>query len=212
MKLNGPNALEIKKLHEEACALNPENQSFEDKEKNESIKANIKMAWEHFNNSDFEKAIEYFNEALKINPHSVFALLEYGTAFAFRGDFEMAIKKYNEVLTFDKKCADAYYNLGNVYFNLGRLDKALENIEKAFNSDMGHEPTYEAFLQTYEEFDNLKDDALSNDTTLLEQAEFSAKNSMYENCLQFVTAELFFDPENEKARSLYSYALSRLDS
>jgi tetratricopeptide (TPR) repeat protein len=204
MKLNGTMTLEqIKKMHDEACALNPENEAFEDTESSETVRKNIKIAWDYFNDENFEKSNEYFNNALEIKPHSEFALLEYGTSFAYRGDFEMAIKKYKEVIKINKKCADAYYNLGNVYMKLYRLDIGLKNIEKALNINIGHKMAFAAFVRIYDDFYRVYNNSFRYQTNLLEQAMVSVRQSRFLECVNFLTILLFFEPKNIKAHFLH---------
>ena len=65
-------------------------------------------------------AIDYFNNALNIDPESIEALYALGIFYQESGDAENAISAYNKILVISPGYVYAYYNLG--YINLVLLD------------------------------------------------------------------------------------------
>jgi tetratricopeptide (TPR) repeat protein len=59
-------------------------------------------------------ALQYYNNALKLQPHSVEALYDRGLFYQNTGAFEKAVNDYNELLKVDPNYAYAYFNLGYI--------------------------------------------------------------------------------------------------
>jgi tetratricopeptide (TPR) repeat protein len=57
-------------------------------------------------------ALQYYNNALKLQPHSVEALYDRGLFYQNTGEIEKAVNDYNELLKVDASYGYAYFNLG----------------------------------------------------------------------------------------------------
>jgi len=57
-------------------------------------------------------ALQYYNNALKLQPHSVEALYDRGLFYQNTGEIEKAVNDYNELLKVDPTYGFAYFNLG----------------------------------------------------------------------------------------------------
>jgi tetratricopeptide (TPR) repeat protein len=200
MNIKGVTTFEqVKELYERANSKNAKEINLECLENNVTIKEIIRLAAPYIINRDFVKAEEYFQKALEINPSSLFALLEYGTLYAYQEKYEMAIEKWKDVLTIDNNCVYAYYNIANTYFRLGKMDIALKNIEEALNIDISNKLLFDVFDQMYASFKLLYDKSKNSNINLLEQALAFALNDKFQEALNLLTILIFFEPENDLA-------------
>jgi tetratricopeptide (TPR) repeat protein len=81
-------------------------------------------------------AIDYFNNALNLNPKSIEAL--YALAFFYQenGDYNKAIEKYTMITQIDPKYKQAYYNLGYIHLvYLQVYDVAIKHFTAALQID-----------------------------------------------------------------------------
>ena len=79
----------------------------------------------------YEKAIECYDKALKINPNDTEALNNKGVALYRLGRHEEAIECYDRALEINPNDAEAWYNKGNVLYELRRYKEAVESKGKA---------------------------------------------------------------------------------
>ena len=78
-----------------------------------------------------QKAISYYNAALRIDPENYTAHYSLGTALARQGKLEEAIIHFTESLRIKPDYADAHSNLGYVLDIMGRLDEAIKHYSEA---------------------------------------------------------------------------------
>jgi len=121
---------------------------------------------------DYDKAIEYYNKALKIvlktlGPEHPYVANTYnglGIAYRNKGDYDKAIEYYNKALKIVLKTlgpehpevATTYNNLGAVYYFKENYDKAIEYFDKALKiyfQTLGPEHSYVA--TTYNNLGNI---------------------------------------------------------
>ncbi len=82
--------------------------------------------------TDPKKAIEYFNNAIKLQPDYAAAYNSRGVAYGRDlGQYQRAIEDYNKVIRLKPDYAPAYNNRGNAYGKLGRHQRAIEDYSKA---------------------------------------------------------------------------------
>jgi len=88
-------------------------------------------------------AVDYFNNALKVNPKSIEALYSLALFYQENGEYNKAIEKYTTLLKIDPKNKYAHYNLGYIHLvYLQVYDVAAKHFTDAINCD----PNYaEAF-------------------------------------------------------------------
>jgi predicted ribosomally synthesized peptide with SipW-like signal peptide len=80
---------------------------------------------------DYERAVAYFKEAIKLKPKDAKLQCSLGNAFQGKGQLDEAVTCYKEAIELDPKFADAHANLGAVLQNKGRLDEAIVCMRKA---------------------------------------------------------------------------------
>jgi len=93
-------------------------------------------AWFNLGNAynsagQFAKAIQAYQQALRINPEDASAWNNLGTAYADAGQFAKAIEAYQQALRINPEHANAWNNLGVAYADVGQFAKAIEAYQQA---------------------------------------------------------------------------------
>ena len=83
--------------------------------------------------TDPQKAIEYLNEAIKLNPDSAQGYNNRGNAYGDLGEYQRAITDYDEAIRLKPDYANAYSNRGITYDNLGEYQRAIEDLNEAIS-------------------------------------------------------------------------------
>jgi protein O-mannosyl-transferase len=83
--------------------------------------------------SDYKNEFNYFQSAVKANPHSSFALRGLGTSYLAESKYEMAKDCYLKSLNLNPGLSDVRNNLGRIYMNLNLNEKAKD----LFMEEMG---------------------------------------------------------------------------
>jgi len=81
--------------------------------------------------SQFDRAIQDFDQAIRLDPAFPDAFNFRGVARAGKGQFERAIADFDQAIRLDPNYAVAIYNRGLAAQNLGRTDEAARFFEKA---------------------------------------------------------------------------------
>jgi tetratricopeptide (TPR) repeat protein len=84
---------------------------------------------------DYDKAIQDFGQAIRLDPKKADAYSGRGYAYAAKQDYDKAIKDYAQAIRFDPKGALAYYNRGHVYLDKQDYDKAIRDLSEAIRLD-----------------------------------------------------------------------------
>jgi len=84
-------------------------------------------------------ALQYYNNALKLQPHSVEALYDRGLFYQNTGAFEKAVNDYNELLKVDPNYAFAHFNLGYIAM---KFEKDYAKAIPLFTRALTHETHY----------------------------------------------------------------------
>jgi len=95
-----------------------------------------------FNRGDYRRAIEDFNQALRINPDFAEAYHYRGRSRYKKGDYLGAIHDYSQVLRINPGNAEAYSNRGLVRAELGDRWGAMQDYKQALEIDSKHIKTY----------------------------------------------------------------------
>ena len=86
---------------------------------------------------EFDKAIETFNNTIKVNPKFAEAHNNLGIVFYELNDLEKALKSFEEAIKIKSNFSDAFNNIGNVYQKKNYINKAIENYEIAILKNEG---------------------------------------------------------------------------
>lgn len=79
----------------------------------------------------FNKGINEFNRAIKLNPQLPGVFNNRGNTYKMQGELNNAIADYNKAIELNPKYAMAFNNRGIVYKTKGELDKAIKDYNKA---------------------------------------------------------------------------------
>jgi tetratricopeptide (TPR) repeat protein len=101
---------------------------------------NLGVAW--YERGDYEKAVEFSQKAVSLNPGYVAALNNLGVAYAKQGKFTVALECYEKATCLEPHYGTAFYNIGVTFYKLGDQDKAIEYFKKAFVQDPKHMSAY----------------------------------------------------------------------
>lgn len=95
-------------------------------------------------------ALEYYNNALKINPTNENTIYARAKLLQDIGKIDDAITEYKSILTKNKNCENCYYNLGAIYLEIKKDNKlALENFTNAITLNPNSAQAYFARGYTY---------------------------------------------------------------
>jgi protein O-mannosyl-transferase len=86
------------------------------------------LAW--YRMKDPDRALKYYNEAIKMNPYNAVTYSNMGMLFFEKKDYAKSIEIYQKAIALDSNFDDAYLNLGSVYGNLQQFDLAIKNFKK----------------------------------------------------------------------------------
>ena len=82
---------------------------------------------------EIERAIEEYDEAIRLNPNDAIAYKNRGTAYRNLGQFERAIEDYAEAIRLNPNDAIAYYSRGTDYCNLGQFERGIKDYTEAIH-------------------------------------------------------------------------------
>ena len=85
----------------------------------------------YYNQKEYDRAIEDYNQALKLNPKLVAAFNNRGIAYGNKGEYDRAIADYNQALKLNPRFAQAFYNRGIAYNYKKEYDRAIADFNQA---------------------------------------------------------------------------------
>lgn len=77
------------------------------------------------------KAIEYLNNALKLEPNNAETYYNRAVAYDNLGQYKPAIKDYNQAIHLKPDYAEAFYNRGTINNTIGQYQRAIEDFNEA---------------------------------------------------------------------------------
>lgn len=92
--------------------------------------------------SNFERAIEDFGEALRLQPGNASILFERAGTYASLGDFSSAISDYDSCLAIDPANPRAYFQRGVINYRIGEHPLAVNDYNEALRLDPHYPPVY----------------------------------------------------------------------
>jgi tetratricopeptide (TPR) repeat protein len=87
--------------------------------------------WDGRQYADPQKAIEYLNNAIKLQQNNVTAYNKRGNAYTQLGQYQRAIEDYNQAIVLNPDNITAYNNRGNAYTELGQYQRSIEDYNRA---------------------------------------------------------------------------------
>jgi tetratricopeptide (TPR) repeat protein len=93
---------------------------------------------------DFNRAIESFSKALRLNPRFADALIERSAALLEKGDYDNALADLSEAVYLDPKSARGYYRRGGILGTRGDYAGAIADYDRSLRLDPGQKKVREA--------------------------------------------------------------------
>ncbi|OIO01719.1 hypothetical protein AUJ67_04030 [Candidatus Desantisbacteria bacterium CG1_02_49_89] len=105
---------------------------------------------------EWEKAIEYYNKALKYNPVSLEIPYKLAFAYARKGDLGQALKIYSKIAKLAPDYYQVHHNKGYIYYILKNMDPAIKELEIAVRQDWSNDLGFYLLGKAYEEKGDLE--------------------------------------------------------
>ena len=90
-----------------------------------------KALWDGKQYNDPKKAIEYLNNAIKLEPNNAETYTKRGAAYINLGQYQQAIDDFNKAIGLQKDYANAYSNRGTAYLSQGNKELGCSDAQKA---------------------------------------------------------------------------------
>ncbi len=90
----------------------------------------------------YDRAIQDFDQAIRLNPSHADAWASRGNAYQEKGEHDKAIADFDRVLRLTPNDASAFYNRGNGYFGKGQYDRAIQDYDQASRLRPNHASTH----------------------------------------------------------------------
>ena len=108
--------------YEKAIALN-------DTRKGSFASAHVNLSAYYNRKAEPQKALEYANKALELNPKSDRAWFQKGKADEGAGQLDEAVDSVNRAISFNPRASSYYYVLAGLYRRLGKMDDSRRALE-----------------------------------------------------------------------------------
>jgi tetratricopeptide (TPR) repeat protein len=81
--------------------------------------------------SDYDRAIQDYDDAIRLNPNDASAYDDRGNAYFYKGDYDRAIQNYDDAIRLNPNDASAYTGRGGANFVKGERDRAIQDFNEA---------------------------------------------------------------------------------
>lgn len=95
------------------------------------FEAYLKLGNAFLSMKKYEKAIEFYDKAINLNPKSKEALNNKGTALYYLGRYNLALKHFDEVINIDPYSKNARQNKAMALAGMGKLGEGMNYYEQA---------------------------------------------------------------------------------
>jgi len=114
------------------------------------------MGWYYYNTGNFEKALEYFQKALRVHPENPDYQNAVALAIWHLGDQQDAIEILKGIKETHPNYLSSYLNLGLIYLTNGQYREAKEETETAIKIDPDSQQAWYQLAEIYHKTNNLK--------------------------------------------------------
>jgi len=108
-------------------------------------------------NKDFDKAIDYLERGLKINPGSSIGARYLADAYYDMGDMEGAVFAYTKAIRSEPENPDLHFNLGVLYLQLGDFEMTEEEFQKVLKINPDDDQAAIGIGEAYEGMERWED-------------------------------------------------------
>jgi tetratricopeptide (TPR) repeat protein len=141
----------------------------------------------HLSNRNYDRAIDDYNEAIRLDPKYAIAFNNRGLAYQRKGETDRAIEDFGAAIRLNPAYAMAFANRANAHRIKGRIDLAIEDSDRAVGLNRGLAAAFLARALAYQEKAQWDFDAYLSDGTYEEHA------------IQDFTEVIRLDPNNAAA-------------
>ena len=99
---------------------------------------------------DYDRAIQDFDDAIRLDPAYAKAYYNRGVAYGRKGDLGRALRDFDETIRLDPAYAKAYQSRGVAYGRKGDPDRAIRDFDEAIRLDPGNAVAYVARGRAFE--------------------------------------------------------------
>ena len=99
-------------------------------------------ALENYDMANYEKAIEYFNGVIEINPEDSMAYFDRAMAKEMMRDYNGAISDYTKQLKIDVNMVDCYFLRGIMLLKTDHNPQAIEDFDRTLNIEAENSDAY----------------------------------------------------------------------
>src|SRR6266478_9010569 len=96
----------------------------------------------YYEKRNYDRAIQNYDEVIRLNPNHAKAFSNRGIAYGRKGDYDRAIENYNEAIRLNPNHANALYNRGNAYKHNKDYDRAVLDYDKVIRLNPNHADAY----------------------------------------------------------------------
>jgi len=107
--------------------------------------------WHNGKYTDPETAIDYYSQAIRLDPGYAAAYYNKGLAYQDLKQYRQSIKDYNQAIRLDPNFTSAYNNRGNAYSDLKRYQRAINDYNQALRLDPNYSQAYNNRGNVYSE-------------------------------------------------------------
>jgi tetratricopeptide (TPR) repeat protein len=100
------------------------------------------LLWNGGQYTEPKKAVEYLNNAIKLQPNNAETYNKRGSAYFNLGQYLRTIEDDSEAIRLKPDYALAHYNRGNAYVNLGQYQRAIEDYNQVVRLESNHADAY----------------------------------------------------------------------
>jgi len=96
----------------------------------------------YLNKGDYDRAIQDYDQSIRLDPDSALARNNRGSAFQHKGDYERALRDYNDAIRLDSSFAVAFSNRGRVHHFQANYAQAIADYGQAIELDPDYALAY----------------------------------------------------------------------
>lgn len=97
----------------------------------EDANSYLKVGLAYYEKQQYEKALEYFLSAERLNPNDYHINYHLGRVYHRLTEYTKAVSSFEKALSLNAKCHECLYKLSSAYYELAQYDVAFEKIKKA---------------------------------------------------------------------------------
>ena len=108
------------------------------------------QANEFFDLKNYEKALQYYKESIKLEPNYASVYNGMGIVYNILQKYEKALKNFDKAIKLKENYIESYYNRANTYNNLENYEKAMKDLNKSIDLEPDYEEAYYVRGKIYE--------------------------------------------------------------